>query len=863
MILLFEQLFWRLRCFFVTEMMNRKGLVLLLGLIFLSCERLLGQTVGMNVGQRPSEGTGMVPVVVGKVVDSTTRKALNLVVVDLVKLGEKGVVEGGLTDTAGVFKLAMKSGFGRYVLKLTAVGYPVLEIADTLVLTPDKPRFDCGVIAMAQLEGEAEKMQGAEIRVSGPVIENKIDRLVYNAGQDITAKGGSASDLLAKVPMVEVDMDGNVSIRGSRNLRVLINGRPSGMMAGSVADALRSLPADGIDKIEVITNPSAKYDAEGTAGIINIILKQVKLKGKTGNISSGLGTRSANLSGDVSIQNGSTNFTVRLGGHFWRSWGGGWTNRTNTINGVGYALRQVNDVKNWGGGPRLTLSSDFQLDKSSALSVSTTFSTRMRNSDNQVSTSTGFEHQPLDFLWKQSTDNFTYGLGLDANIDYRKSFKKVGRELGISLQYSGSQDNTDYSFLRYNESGAETRKEQSLNIGKNNEITSQIDFTEPLHAKLTWELGLKTTLRSVKSDYHFDSFNYADAVFSAINDRNNQFDYYQNVYGGYSQFAYNMSQKYAFKLGGRYEATEFGGVLYQPSIERYQGLSYQNFIPYINVNRKLGKGGYLRGTYTQRIQRPSLFYLNPYTNFSDPLNITTGNPRLSAEVSNNFELSTGNYGAKGGWGMNVFHRRIGNAIETIRSVGQDRVYRTTYGNIGLNYTTGFDVNANLKGKWKGRDWTLNFNGGLGWVDIRSGQDTGLLKGARNQGVTYNAGLRSSLKLSKQWQMELWGRFNAPTFSLQGTATNWFFHMIGVKRRFDNDKGGFGFGLDNPFLPRTDFITKASGQDFNYYSLQRINMWGVRVNFDYKFGAMTIEKPKPVLRKLQNDDLKPAGGQEGM
>ena len=273
MFLLFEQLFWRLRCFFVIEMMNRKCLVLLLGLIFLSFGRLLGQ--------RPSEGMVMVPVVVGKVVDSTTRKALNLVVVDLVKLGEKGVVEGGLTDTAGVFKLALKSGYGRYVLKLTAVGYPVLEIADTLVLSPEKPRFDCGVIAMAQLEGEAEKMQGAEIRVSGPVIENKIDRLVYNAGQDITAKGGSASDLLAKVPMVEVDMDGNLSIRGSRNLRVLINGRPSGMMAGSVADALRSLPADGIDKIEVITNPSAKYDAEGTAGIINIILKQVKLKGKT------------------------------------------------------------------------------------------------------------------------------------------------------------------------------------------------------------------------------------------------------------------------------------------------------------------------------------------------------------------------------------------------------------------------------------------------------------------------------------------------------------------------------------------------------------------------------------------------------
>lgn len=786
-----------------------------------------------------------------------------MVVVDLIKVGYDRIVDGTTTDTLGRFSMVPKGDFGAYLLKFTAIGYPVLSISDTLILRLDRPQFNCGKILMSQVGVDVETLDAAVIKVSGPMVENKIDRLVYNAGQDITAKGGSASDLLAKVPMVEVDMDGNVSIRGSRNLKVLINGRPSGMMAGSVADALRSLPADGIDKIEVLTNPSAKYDAEGTAGIINIILKQVKLKGKTGNISSGLGTRSANLSGDVSIQNGTTNFTIRLGGHFWRSWGDGWTNRTNSIKGINYALRQVNDVRNWGGGPRLTLSTDFQLDKSSALSVSTTFSTRMRNSDNNIQTSTGFDGQPLDFLWKQATDNFTYTLGLDANIDYRKNFKKLGREMGVSLQYSGSQDNTDYTFLRYNAANTETRKENSLNIGKNNETTVQVDFTEPLSAKLLWELGAKTTLRYVNSDYHFDSFNYTTNSFEAINDRNNQFNYYQNVFGGYSQFSFTPNSRYSFKLGGRYEATEFGGFLFQPVVESYKGLSYQNFIPYVNVNKKIGQGGYLRGTYTQRIQRPSLFYLNPYTNFSDPLNITTGNPRLSAEVSNNFEISTGNYGAKGGWGMNVFHRRIGNAIETIRSIDINRVYRTSYGNIGLNYTTGFDVNTNFRGKWRGNDWTVNFNGGLGWVDIRSGIDTGILKGARNQGLTYNAGIRASLKFHKNWQAELWGRFNAPTFTLQGTATNWLFHMIGVKRRFDNDKGGFGFGLDNPFIPRTDFITKAIGLDFNYYNLQRINMWGVRVNFDYKFGSMSIEKPKPVLRKLQNDDLKPAGGQEGM
>ena len=449
------------------------------------------------------------------------------------------------------------------------------------------------------------------------------------------------------------------------------------------------------------------------------------------------------------------------------------------------------------------------------------------------------------------------------NLDYRRTFDKVDREFGVSMQYSQSEDNTDYHFTRFSEAQIETRKEQSLNIGKNNEISTQIDYTEPLHKKVLWESGAKTTLRSVTSNYHYDSFNFVQSNFESISARNNQFDYYQNILALYSQFTWNATTRFSIKSGLRHESTQFGGVVYSPAKESYTGRPYQNFIPYLNLNRMIGKSAFLRFTYTKRIQRPSLFYLNPYTNFIDPLNITTGNPRLNAEVSNNFEISTGNYGQFGGWGCNVYHRRIGNAIETMRYVGEDKVYRTTYGNIGINYTSGFDINLNYKGKWRGNDWTLTFNGGLGWVDIRSGIDTGYLKGARNTGITYNAGTKWSVKITKDWQAELWARFNAPTYTLQGYTTNWFFHMLGVKKRFNSDKGGIGFGLDNPLIPRVDFITRTSGKDFNYNNVQRLNMWGVRVNFDYKFGSLTIEKPKPVNRKLQNDDLKPPGGQEGM
>jgi hypothetical protein len=170
-----------------------------------------------------------------------------------------------------------------------------------------------------------------------------------------------------------------------------------------------------------------------------------------------------------------------------------------------------------------------------------------------------------------------------------------------------------------------------------------------------------------------------------------------------------------------------------------------------------------------------------------------------------------------------------------------------------------DMNANLKtGKW-----TLNFNGGLGYVMIRSLIDTGSIAGLSNKALTYNAGFRGSLKMKNNWQMEVWGRFNAPTISLQGYSMSWFFHMVGFKKRFNEDRGGLGFGIDNPLTPQIDIVTRTQGTDFTFYSMQRLNLWGVMVNFDYKIGSMSVEKPNQVKRKLQNDDLKKAEGDGAM
>lgn len=700
---------------------------------------------------------------------------------------------------------------------------------------------------------KTDKIGAVEIKGQRNIIENTVDKLVYNTALDITSRGLSASDMFSKVPMVEVDMDGNVSLRGNKNVKILINGRPSGLLSGNVADALKSLPADDILAVEVMTNPSVKYDGDGSGGVINIVMKDTRLKGKSGSFRLGLGTRSNNIGGNYSIQKGKTNYTANLGGHMWRTWGDATATRINSLNGTNYAMQQKSNFDNWGGGPRLTLSVDHQFNKQNSLTVSGSVNTNFRSNISDWKTNVGLADSTLNPLWAQSSDRFTTTLGYDGNIDYKHKFEKKDREFSWSAQYTSSTDYADYISKRENPTSVNilTHQEKSRNIGRNNELSTQMDFIEPVSKKLTIESGAKAIWRTVFSGYNFDSLYLLTKEYTPISSRNNQFNYYQNVYAAYLQTNWTFNAVYSLKLGVRYEQTQFGGSMQYPNDFSFTGKTYHNWIPFVNLAKKISKTGFVKFNFTQRIQRPSLFYLNPYTNYSDPLNITTGNIQLAPEVSTNYEFSYSDYGSAGGFGINLYHKQLNNAIETYRNVDANRVYRTTYGNIAQNLTTGFDGNANLKGN----NWMLSINGGLGWVQIKSTLDSGSVKGLHSEGITYSLGCRASYTYKKRWMFELFSRVNAPLYSLQGYTANWFFHMIGVKRRFKNDKGGIGFGIDNPLTPVVDYKTVNNGIGFSYNEIRRTQMWGFRINFDYSFGSIETEKPKTPERKLKNDDLK--------
>lgn len=795
-------------------------------------------------------------IVRGTVQDSMFSTGIGQAIVSLVNSETGKIEDGTLTDSLGNFILNVKNE-GEYLIKITAINYQPFK-STKVKLNDSFPVINLGIIPLVLIP---QLLKEAVITGNKPLIENKIDKLVYNASQDISSKGGSATDLLRKVPMVEVDLDGNVSIRGSQNIRVLIDGKPSGIVSASIRDALRTIPADEIESVEVITNPSAKYDAEGTAGIINIVLKANKLKGTSGNIHTGGGNRSGHLGAGISTQKKKTGLSFRVGGFYWRNVGDGITDRKNTIDTVEYRLLQTSSNRVFGFGPRVSLGIDHTFNKRNSVSISATARGSGNDSKSSWVTETGSNYSPMSLLYGRNTGNFNLTVGYDVSVDHKKTFKKEGRELITSFLYNGNSINTTYNARQTNAQNVENYKEKSSNTGLNSEYSFQTDLTEPLSKKLKLESGLKGIIRTVNSNYSFDSFSYINNEYSVINGRSNSFTYYQNVYSLYSQLTYTINTKYSVRFGGRYEFTTYGGERKDSSVS-FTGKPYQNLIPFLSINRAFGYTGYLRLNYTQRLLRPSLFYLNPYTNFSDPRNLTTGNPYLRAELAHNIELSAGKYTSKGGMSATLYHRRTNNAIESMRNVDAAGVYQTTYGNVGLNFTSGMDVNINLKGK----NWMLNFNGGTGLVTIKSNQTTGLVAGVSNSGIVYNAGVWGFYKFTQNWSVETFTRVNAPTFSLQGRTQNWYFHTIGFKRRFKNDVGGIGVGLDNPFTPHVKYTTVQSGPDFYYLDKRDINMLGIRVNFDYRFGKVEVDKPNKNNKGIKNDDLKPgnndSGGQGG-
>lgn len=776
----------------------------------------------------------------GIVSEKNSGKPIEFANVALYESGNEKPIDGTVTDDKGTFKLKNIKN-GKYKLTVTFIGFDDM-VFDSLEITDKKSTIDLGKIGLAA----GKNLQEIEVVEEKPLIETKIDKLIYNVDKDITSKGGNATDVLRKVPMLTVDLEGNVMLQGTNNVKILINDKPSSIMAGSVADAMKMIPADEIEKVEVITSPSAKYDAEGTGGIINIVTKKKNIEGLSGMINLGVGTRSSNLFSNLNYRKGRFGTGINVGGF-------GYTGKgdleTTRLTDDTLAFFQKGTNKSIGVGPYVQWTTDYDLNSKNSLSTSIKFFGFFNTMDGDNDTQSGgktfnaVNHTQVD------------GINYDAFVDYKKKFTKPDQELLFSVQHTNNSRAIDYDIERiYNDTINYQENETSENDNVNSETTFQTDYTHPFSKKITLETGAKAILRDVTSkantylvvDDSIIHITIPDVTF------NTEFDYLQNVYAGYVVGSLSL-KKFGVKVGTRYEKTDVEGGL-ESDVTHFTS-HYDNWIPSITVSyRKAGKYQ-LKLSYTQRLQRPGMTYLNPYRNRSDASNITYGNPRLDAETSHSFELGYSLFRKFGSINTSFYHRFTNNAIEKISFVNDvTKQFETTYGNIGSNYSTGGSVGLNVLYK----KLILSLNSNLYYYKVETDQQDISLT---NDGINYSISLFGSLKFTERWGVQAFGTFNGPKYTVQGYSTSFFYYNLSARREFKNGKGGVGLGLDNFATPYLHFKTVSEGSDFSYKTDNKIFFMGIRLSFDYRFGKMEFNNSK---RKNRNDDLKPGdeGGVEG-
>ena len=803
----------------------------------------------------------------GTVIDSVTKKPMDYTTVGLYRSGGKSPITGVVTDEKGNFKLDNVKP-GSYKLVISFIGYPAKTI-DPVVTTASKPDNKVGNVLLSP---GAHALAQVNVVGQAPLIENKIDKIVYNAEKDLTAAGGNATDVLQKVPMVSVDINGNVAVRGDQNVRVLINGKPSGATSASLSDVLKTIPADQIKSIEVVTSPSAKYDAEGSGGIINIITKQKNVSGISGSISGGVGTRQNN--GNMNLNYNKNRFSLGINA------GGNLTWPQTSITNFDQVLRDDNGneithnfnkstsrIKRHGAIGSVTAGYEFNAFNS----INSTF--RLNDGGFNIDGS-GVNNANLLQYTSQSMSHNHFG-GFDWSLDYTHKFKKEGEELTVSGQWSHSNITTDYTnlFTALNPS------QIGDNNGKNNEYTFQADYTLPVNKLLKIEAGGKTIQRRINSNY--DIFNTDDLGNGAVRDslNSNLYDYTQNVYAGYTVLTFTLPKSWSILAGGRVENTRIKGDPQNPfqdaNSNLFQNLqpfssSYTTYIPSLTVQKQIGNQT-IKLSYSKRIQRPSLQFLNPFINRSNIQNQSVGNPNLAPEVSQTIELGYNTFIKSSVLNFSVYYKRTNNLIEGIAEglpateiISGDTVRgtRTTYRNVGRNNSFGASFFGSVN-PVKALTIRASING-YTYSPTIFDQFAG---SASKVGTyfQYTAFASASYQFEHNFLVELFGFNNSARRTIQGTNPAFGIYAFGVKKQFMNKKLAVGFNTVQPFARDKHFDQNISSPTFTQTSSTAFPFRSFGLTFSYSFGKTTFSNPNQQKKGVNNDDQKQgdqSGGQGG-
>ena len=802
--------------------------VLLLGL--LSFSTLSAQWGGFG-GKKGKTIKGTIK---GALIDSVTNQPVSYATLSLHKAGKEKIMDGILSEDDGGFKFSEVVN-GKYDIKISFLGYEDKVLKDVEV-TLKKPTKNLENVMLKTSSVVLDEVQVVEKRA---LIESKVDKIVFNAEDDTSTSGGDATDVLRKVPMLAVDLEGNVSIRGSQQIRILINGKPSGMFSTNTADALKMFPADQIKKVEVITQPGAKYDGEGSGGIINIITKGKNVEGVAGSVNASVGTRQNNGNLNLNVGRGRFGFTT--------NWGLFYSLPNDANISFNRVLSSGQNVYNFSGltnssrlGFNGSASAFYDFNAYNALNTSFTYRGFGFDQDSDLFGAFG------DFDFNRLNDGSNLYAGYDWNTDFTKKFPDNDKqELTFAVQVSGNDQNQENNLTEsFTSDLFPNRVEEINNFGDNVEFTGQVDYVHPVGAAKI-EVGAKTVIRNIDSDSEF--LVGSDKIID--NARSNIFLYDQNVYAGYASYNF-FFKKLNIVTGLRYERTDIGGDGEFAGATFTNG--YDNFLPNIAISKSLKNFRNLKISYSKRIQRPSLRFINPFRNTADFGNISFGDPTLQPELTDQFEL---------GYNTNIlgasifatgYYKITSEIIESIVQIDENEISETTFSNVGTNKSVG--VNLFIT-KSVGR-MTLRLGGDIGTYNA-----TGFVGGRElsNSAINYRIFTSGEYSISGDFKADYFGIFSAPRYTLQGRNPGFSMIGIGARRDFKN-KMSLGIRIIEPFEEFKNFDSEIEGDGFSQTSRFAIPFRSFGISFSYKFGKVDFKERRSKIRNT--DQKQDEGGQGG-
>lgn len=776
------------------------------------------------------------------VMDSVSRSPVEFATVAIIDPATDKPINGTVCDGNGKFSLS-KLAKGSYQMEISFIGFETKKI--NVSVSDKRNEIDLGIIGIS---ASTKILDEVVVQGQKQLVEERVDRTIYNAENDLTTKGGDATDVLKRVPLLSVDMDGNVSLRGSANVKVLINNKPSTITASSVADALKQIPADMIKNVEVITSPSSKYDAEGSAGIINIVLKKNTLQGVFLSVDGSVGSRGSNISLNGGYRKRKMGFSFGGFNRDLYNIRGYFENRQTTMSRGDTALNiQTANTHTNGFNNQYTFGWDYDINKMNSLTTSVRYGQRNQTAYQDQLFTQRFQHERLLSANLQNIRTTNVGDNVDVSMTYAKTFAKKDREFNFLAIYSKNNPNSGFvsdSLSQIDHAVLKSYKNE--NQGHNQEITFQADFQEPIKRNQLIEFGGKDIIRTVTSDYRYLIAQGTNGEYLASTRPflSNGFNYNQTITSGYVSYTMTSVNNYTVKAGGRYEYTHIDA--------HFQGQtnisipSYGVLVPSINVSRKLANGNLIKASYNRRIQRPSLQELNPNLVASNRLNASIGNPNLKPEYADNYEIAYNTLVKGSTLNFSTYLRNNTNDIQQARSVRHDTIV-STYQNIGTEANYGVSVFASVPLSSR-----FSINGGVDvYYRILKNNSTDPFINASNSGLVKNFRVFGNYNFSRGWAVQFFSFFQGRNFNLQGYRTNPISHSLAVKKDIMKKAGSLSVGIDNFMTPAYTVHSELKSAYLAQSTATTLYNFIVKVNFSYKIGKLIVDKKRKTLEEDDN------------